>query len=80
MTGPDDQVHLRLGTAALFAVLAKALGECDKAFLPSFDRHLQARYNQLHDSPLSSMQVLEMLAWTREMIRGDQSKADDDQV
>jgi hypothetical protein len=64
---PLDQT--RLAVAALAACFAKALGEQDAAFLPSFESHLEKVYHDLRNSQLSHIGAMETRKWVREFLK-----------
>ena len=64
----DDQAQTRLALAALFAALARTLGEQDKSFPSRFDRHVQKFYREMEDYQSGPIGALETLRWTHELV------------
>jgi hypothetical protein len=64
----SDQDQTRMALAALFAALARTLGEQDESFLSRLSANLEQTYRQLEDKdePLAAM---EALRWADTLIR-----------
>lgn len=65
----SDQAQSNLGTAALFAALVRTLGGQDKAFDRRFEAEIESLYRQMEDMPSQPIAAMEMLRWTRELLR-----------
>ena len=57
----------KMGTAILAACIVRTLNESDPTFQAKFLENLGSAYSEVRDS--SSIDVLEMLAWTREILK-----------
>jgi hypothetical protein len=64
----SDQDQTWMALAALFAALARTLGEQDESFLSRLSANLEQTYRQLEDKdePLAAM---ETLRWAATLIR-----------
>ncbi|WP_420406148.1 hypothetical protein [Nisaea sp.] len=64
----NDQAQTRLAIAALFAALARTLGEQDESFPQRFDAHLEKFYREIREFPSDPIGTLETLKWAGEML------------
>lgn len=72
MTAQLSDLHrAKRGTAVLAACIVQTLNESDSSFQARFLRRLERAYVELREDPeYETMQELELLAWTRELLTG----------
>ena len=65
----SDQDQTRLGLAALAACIVQTLDESDPGFQDRFQENLARAYDKLRDAEPDWTGSMEMLAWTRDLLK-----------